>query len=955
MGVNKVENLHQDHNDYYFNMSLDQFNEFISKNTKTKIDFSSLRIVPLSCNVKSNLLRTKSVARKYYRIELKVIANGKENFIAILSNNVVKTNVKTRNIFEVIPLMFRINEISKKHSENDYLKMEKELSDLILTKIDNPNSKAGAFTEILSKFSIITPEICKKNKLNKVINVVSNRLDRLFRKIKNIFKYNKPKEQNYDLLFKTGHIHKSLSLIEGKLKKDPSNVEAKKYLYDLGFLPGEWTSIKNQKADIDDPYYNSSIKFNKFELFSLETLRRIEKKNSEDITLEEKRQMDKFFIYISGNLDFNKRISNLLKTQPSDFKKWKFNSNTILFLREFSFKTSRLSALFTIAPKLQVVGNFVKEKKEGAVENKLELLDLRLAESFGNMDQALNWIEGLGLARDNNLLDRIKKSVDQVNLGVNEINTRYDEESLSETGDIILDTMEKSTRYEGKKFDPLNEVDWMLKFQKNVFRHKNVHAAIGVRENSRLRMNEIDQEYGNPEVSFSRLCISDIYRIDFKKIIGRQGYSQYRRFFKKIGKNDRDLEDHITKHIEEMFKKNISKFFSDAEKFGGITNDQRRQIFSVLKPHLKDKKLTYKDLDFTKKQKMMCSEFIGQALFYVIGKTESQMKKELKNKYLKRNVNADKDRVGKIFDGMHLINNPISGFENFSAMHVDRLFDFLSGYISKVPQPQFLNDILEMPKNTHEATKTKIIKKTELTRAVANKIFNDKLPLQGTEIIDAALVDINASDLQKKNRVIKSVSAIKNIKSHLPEIIQRIKDNDNPLMYFRQKTHMVYHPSLNASNATILILEEFIFNFETQYSKAKKENNLVDFFQKAFNHTDACFEARARTLEEYAQKHPINLDFPATDIYDKNYSENSSFNSILISELQVFREKLIKEEKIHEVDGVITVDMFRNYLLNECRIFEINGTASDGEIRPMNEHELDSKLLYLRDDLMILE
>ena len=184
------------------------------------------------------------------------------------------------------------------------------------------------------------------------------------------------------------------------------------------------------------------------------------------------------------------------------------------------FKTHQVQPLFELAPKMSHLADLVERHEEADLHpaDRLTLHDLRLVESFSNMERMLNWADTLGLCDENSFLKVIKDRADELHQAMEKLDQRFSQEVKIESGDLLLDVLSKGNAYEGKPFDITNRVDWLLLLQKKMIGHTFQHAAIGLKESNGVGMAELDNEYQSPTVGLGRLCILDAFRFRLEKI-----------------------------------------------------------------------------------------------------------------------------------------------------------------------------------------------------------------------------------------------------------------------------------------------------------------------------------------------------------------------------------------------------------------------------------------------------
>lgn len=497
-------------------------------------------------------------------------------------------------------------------------------------------------------------------------------------------------EQN----FSKGPIHHSLNLAEEFNKNNPLDSHSQTVMDEWCFSPEEWKKVKQQKIRHLDPFYSSDIKFTSIEIEGLQIISQIEKEKRLP-SEKEKMILRKFFAYIAGNRSFNQRISRLIQAQPKSFEHWKFGLNSLSFLREFSFKAKKFNELFELSEKIKLISLCVQEGKEDELLDKLNLYDFHLADSFINMEFAINWIDKLGIWNSNSMFCRVKKCVKEIENGIKRIDDRFDKEQNYLTGDIVFDTMNKSRSYDNKKFDLFNKIDLIFYFQEKIFRHKFVHSAIGIKREDGYAMAEIDLKYQDPVTSFSRLCIAEVYRLNLQRLITRERLSKCLDALKHHPNlNYIDSEEKLLNYIEEQYRLIIQDFFSNPEKFEKINNDQSRQINTIITPHTKSVPTSPVEINFESEQKMICSEFIGKSIFYCIDRLNKNINDEVFESLENNELCDTESSIVKVYE--EIIKNPFSECENFSSMHVDRLFLILSPYITLVGPPEFISKIVEI-------------------------------------------------------------------------------------------------------------------------------------------------------------------------------------------------------------------------------------------------------------------
>ena len=491
-------------------------------------------------------------------------------------------------------------------------------------------------------------------------------------------------------------IPQALDKYDKRLKKDPNDNEARQALATYGFSAGEWTAVRKQEAELADPFYGSDILFTPLEIHALNIMSRKEKQHHE-LDAHDKTVLKQFFAHITGNNEFNARITQLWKAQPTDYNQWRFGSNSLAFLREYSFKSHNLDKLKDVSERFAQVATLVEEYREQEVTQKLTLGDFRLADTFGNCWFAMDWLCEFDLwTEDDNPVVELKTAIETMEANVNKINDRFDREHTCNTGDIILDTMAQSTAYDNKSFEISNKVDWMLKLQNGIFGHKFVHAAIGLESDQGYKMAEIDRGYQDPLASFSRLCIAKMYRFDFEKLIKRRTLANCRRNLKILPEYAHlETDEDMARMAEKMYNQAVAEFLADDERFENIVNDQWRQAMTVLQGHMQSEGIDPSKIDFEAEQAMICSEFTGLMLVHCLDRVDEMLHAELHRGLVAKHPRLQLAPDEEVFKRGKLFEHPISRFEKFSALHIDRLYECLADYTEPVQLPEFLDYIVE--------------------------------------------------------------------------------------------------------------------------------------------------------------------------------------------------------------------------------------------------------------------
>lgn len=500
-----------------------------------------------------------------------------------------------------------------------------------------------------------------------------------------------------EALIQKGNFKKGLAMLDKMAKAGAPESYYATTFAQFGLKPGEWSQIAKQKPNVRDPFFNSNIQFTQLEVDALRIIGKVDTDYSgkTKMTEEEKHTVMRFFAHIAQNDSFNKRIGEFARVQAKhDPQMRKFNSNTFRYMREFSYKSGQMGRLNELSPRFQKVWEAVRDKKEDSLkdDDRISLNDYRMIDTFGNMGSFLSWAERRGLA-ENTFLGKMKSQVDGLDEGMKIINQRFKEEMTYDTGDIILDVMEKGELYDAKPFDPLNKVDWLLKVQKGVVGHTFQHAALAVKKEGSIEMAEMDLSYQNPIVEVGRLCITDVFRIDLSKMMNRRGLAHMRNVEKnKGGGGDlASIDKKIAQHAEERFKAIMAEVMSDPEAFKELSNSAFRQVTTVLRGTKTSTPNDLSTLGLDSPQEIICSEFVARVYGHVIHRVNEEMQAEIK-KNLIENRGLSEEYAESLAKKIHLLENPVAN-ANFASIHADRLYDHFEPYLQKVDPPEFMKKI----------------------------------------------------------------------------------------------------------------------------------------------------------------------------------------------------------------------------------------------------------------------
>lgn len=494
-----------------------------------------------------------------------------------------------------------------------------------------------------------------------------------------------------------GNFKKGLAILEKMAKAGAPESYYASTFAQFGLKPGEWSEIAKQKANIKDPFFNSNIQFTKLEVDALKIIGKVDTDytGKTQLTPEEKQTLMRFYAHIAQNEGFNKKIGDFARVQGKHDPKMKmFNSNAFRHMREFSYKTRQLEKLEEIAPRFSKVCDAVLNKKEDELKDheKITLNDYRMIDSFSNMGSFLSWAERRGLTEDN-FLGRMKSQVDSLDEGMKVINARFKEEVTYDTGDIILDVMEKAELYDSKPFDPLNKVDWLLKVQKGLVGHKFQHAALAIKKEGNIEMAEMDVSYQKPMVEVGRLCIANVYRLDMSKMMTKRGLAHMRNREKNMGGNQslEAIDKKVALHVENRFKAILEEVMSDDELFKELSNSAFRQVTTVLKATSSSTPNDLSQLGFESPQEIICTEFVAKIYGHVIHRVNEEMQGEIK-KNLMENKGLTEQHAEMLSKKIQVLENPVQN-TNFASVHGDRLYNLFEPYIHQVEPPDFIKKI----------------------------------------------------------------------------------------------------------------------------------------------------------------------------------------------------------------------------------------------------------------------
>ncbi|CRX37497.1 hypothetical protein [Estrella lausannensis] len=493
-----------------------------------------------------------------------------------------------------------------------------------------------------------------------------------------------------------GNFKKGLAMLDKMAKAGAPESYYASTFAQFGLKPGDWSAIAKQKTNIKDPFFNSNIHFTQLEVDALRIIGKVDTDYSgkTKLTTEEKQTLMRFYAHIAQNEQFNKKIGEFARVQGKHDPQMKmFNSNAFRHMREFSFKTRQLDKLEEIAPRFNKVWEAVQNKKEDDLKDheKITLHDYRMIDSFSNMDSFLSWAERRGLT-ENNFLGRMKSQVDSLDEGMKVINARFKEEVTYDTGDIILDVMEKAEFYDSKPFDPFNKVDWLLKVQKGLIGHKFQHAALAIKKEGNIEMAEMDVSYQKPIVEVGRLCIANVYRLDMGKMMTKRGLAHMRNREKNMGGTSIDaIDKKVALHVEDRFKTILAEVMNDEELFKELSNSAFRQVTTVLKATTKSTPNDLSQLGFESPQEIICTEFVARVYGHVIHRVNEEMQAEIK-KNLMENKGLTKQHAETLSKKIQVLENPVQN-ANLPAIHGDRLYNLFEQYIHEVEPPDFIKKI----------------------------------------------------------------------------------------------------------------------------------------------------------------------------------------------------------------------------------------------------------------------
>jgi hypothetical protein len=486
-------------------------------------------------------------------------------------------------------------------------------------------------------------------------------------------------------------IHCELDLCEVQLKD--GNIQSQKKLEQFGFSAGEWDACKREALSeslIVSTPIGYTVHFTKTEVEALQILYN-KRANLNMLTDAEKSAVVRLLAISAGNMGFNKRIALLKQafSEKDDFAK------ILEALYEFSFKTQKIEELKLLALRLEAIEPKIAELESDLPEcEKLSLSDFRQADSFMSLQEdvfEMIFIKRLALWKsiEDSPLNDIDCEIKKVKKTIDAINLRYNQESDCRAGDIVLENIDDKKSYDNRAFDITEIFDWMALIQQAVFRRQFSHASIGLetktKDSQEFRVAEVRNDYGTANISFSTLCTFRVLRLDFERVLSQEGLSKLCKLWADKSKAQ------VLKAVEEKYKKNLQTFLR-GEKFARYKNDVSRMCFTTFKSHnlgvRRDFQQLEKELKPPKEERqrkqvehIFCSEFVAKVLCYTLQTLDIELRGDL---------GASKNTVSK----EAVIRNPISEFENFEALHPERLYDLVSQCASQVEHPEFTRYIL---------------------------------------------------------------------------------------------------------------------------------------------------------------------------------------------------------------------------------------------------------------------
>ncbi|MCI0382837.1 MAG: hypothetical protein L0207_07325 [Chlamydiae bacterium] len=469
-------------------------------------------------------------------------------------------------------------------------------------------------------------------------------------------------------------LNDALTLSEVLIKRSPQDEEL---LQKYGFKPGEWQQIKKQKATIKA--LNTDILFTPFEKEAIDILINADKFINK-MPLSEKETLCKFYKYIYNNKKFNKKITLLKEKIDKTRQPW-----VKLFdkLRIYSFKTGYIHSLLEIYRKLHA--NIEKLEKDPNAEipkeEKLSLHDLKIIERFKDSYAFLGTV--LYLKHDP-FLENLCKTMSDIGTYYDNLNRLFIESKKIEAGTIILDDLNRYLAYHLNGL--LNNTDphhLELKLQKNLFRHKFSHAAIaGENKTGTTSIHEVQELYANETFSLFNLSFSRLFEWDFSKLLTEKGKEVL------LNSVTPSTEKEVMNFVKDQFKTILNRQLKKTD-FTKLKNSPFRRFGSVLsfhsktweglKSYFKSSTHPFLNIDFEELQEIFCSEFVGKILATTFYKLNEEF-----NLLMNPGSNVP----------IEFIKNPIPKYENFAALHIDRLYQLIKPYTKEIESP-FLRKIIK--------------------------------------------------------------------------------------------------------------------------------------------------------------------------------------------------------------------------------------------------------------------
>ncbi len=430
-------------------------------------------------------------------------------------------------------------------------------------------------------------------------------------------------------------------------------------------------TMAGKKGDVVQP--NSLTKRQELALKLLTQANRIRTKaiHGPQLTAEQKVFVQDFIKDSMGNMKLNGALSYLsTKGELAGL-----SSTIVEEIRDLTYRTRNYDIFLSANQKFNRNYNDLLEGKPENIRDKVNLREYGILMSYAKAQDTFELLNTLGIIDGDVKLQEIFEEVKRLGPRIAEVNERIQSEVVYESGDIMMNNLQKESELTNKKLKTPNELA-------RLFITEHMHTLkMFVDDISKKQSHMTTRGVFSDAFDINRYLLSDLYNIKVDRLLIDKFKSKLE---SKYGPKYANTVDEIYRKIEFDIHKNSQAKFQ-AVRYRPVAEVAKAGLADFLpflghtkiNPDNLDKLHTKMMADIVEADEMICSEFAARTTAVAFIELNKRLQTALETTE-------------------NVIEIPFDARERFSKIHPDRLLKILAakGCIEEAPRTKTENQFI---------------------------------------------------------------------------------------------------------------------------------------------------------------------------------------------------------------------------------------------------------------------